>query len=106
MGMSIDQYIDKQKSPQKEILKKLRAVIRKAFPGMQEEMKWGVPNFADKFYLVALKDHVNLGMSIKGLSKDQLALLSGTGKTMRHLEFSEVKAIDEKKVVKIMKMIK
>jgi hypothetical protein len=34
-------------------------------------MKWGVPAYGDrKYYIVALKDHVNLGFSLKGLTKD------------------------------------
>lgn len=41
--MTVDQYIEKQPSPQQEICTKLRKIILKTFPGIQEEMKWGVP---------------------------------------------------------------
>ena len=69
----VDEYIETQKSPQKEICIKLRAIIFKTFPDIKEEMKWGVPSYAGgKYYFVALKTHVNLGFSIKGLSKEKL----------------------------------
>ena len=102
----VDDYIQKQKSPQKEICQKLREIVLKIFPDAKEEMKWGVPAFADgKFYIVALKDHVNLGFSIKGLSKDEIALFDGGGKTMKHIEIGKVQGIDEKRIVKLLKMV-
>ena len=78
----------------------------KTFPGIKEEMKWGVPSYADgKYYLVALKTHVNLGFSIKGLAKEQIDSFQGSGKTMRVIEIESVKEIDEKQIVKILKLV-
>lgn len=102
----VDEYIVKQKSPQKEVCKKLRGIIFKTFPGIKEEMKWGVPTYAEgKYYFVALKTHVNLGFSIKGLSKDEIALFQGTGKTMRVIEIRSEKEIDETEIVRLLKLI-
>lgn len=103
----VNEYIEKQKSPQREICQKLRKIILKTFPDIKEEMKWGVPSYADgKYYFVALKTHVNLGFSIKGLSKDKIALFQGSGKTMRNIEIKSESGIDEKQVVKLLKIIK
>jgi uncharacterized protein YdhG (YjbR/CyaY superfamily) len=103
---TIDAYIEKQQSPQKEILQKLREIILATFSDANEEMKWGVPNFYNGiFYIVALKDHVNLGVSIKGLSEDELALFEGTGKTMRHTQIRTLQEIDEPKIVYLLKLI-
>jgi uncharacterized protein YdhG (YjbR/CyaY superfamily) len=56
--LSVDQYIEKQKSPQKEICQHLHKIILETFPDIKEEMKWGVPAFGEGlYYLVALKDH-------------------------------------------------
>jgi len=102
----VDNYIQKQKSPQKEICQELREIVLKTFPGAKEEMKWGVPAFASgKFYIVALKDHVNLGFSIEGLSKNAIALFDGGGKTMKHIEIGTMQDIDEKRIVKLLKMV-
>ena len=104
---SIDDYIEKQKSPQKEICIKLRKLIFNTFPKINEEMKWGVPAFDDgKFYLVALKSHVNLGFSSVGLSKDDLKLFDGGGKTTRHIKIKTINDIDTERIVKLLKIIK
>jgi hypothetical protein len=103
---TVDDYIKTQSSPQKEILVKLRQIIFNTFPDTDEEMKWGVPNFHNgTFYIVALKDHVNLGFSIKGLSDEELELLEGSGKTMRHIKIRTLQDIDKQKIVSLLKMV-
>lgn len=102
----VDTYIEKQTSPQKEICAKLRKIIFKTFPDITEEMKWGVPAYADgKYYFVALKTHVNLGFAIKGLSKEKIALFQGSGKTVRVIEIRSEEDIDEKEIVKLLKLL-
>jgi hypothetical protein len=102
----VDEYIEKQKSPQKEICNKLRKIIFKTFPNSKEEMKWGVPSYVNgKYYFVALKTHVNLGFSINGLSKEKIALFQGNGKTMRVIEIKSENEIDEKQIVKLLKLV-
>jgi len=107
MDKKVDEYIEKQESPQKEICEIVRHIIFRTFPNIEEKMKWGVPSYDDgKYYFVALKTHVNLGFSLKGLSKEEIALFDGRGKTMKHIELHSVKAIDEKKIVTLLKMVK
>ena len=106
MGNKIDDYIQKQPSPQKEICRELRGFILKAFPDVKEDMKWGVPAFADgRFYIVALKDHVNLGFSSKGLTKVEQALFDGGGKTMRHIQIVGLEDIDKERIAKLLKLV-
>ena len=61
----------------------------------------GVPCYEGRFYVVALRDHVNLGFSAKGLSENHMALLEGKGKIIRHVKFSSLEDVDEAKVVKL-----
>jgi hypothetical protein len=106
MSGKIDDYIESQPSPQKEVCRTLRSMVLRYFPGTDEEMKWGVPAFAQGlFYIVALKDHVNLGFSIKGLNKDEIALFDGGGKTMKHIEIRDLNDIDEKRIEQLMRMV-
>lgn len=106
MYKDIEDYIKKQRSPQREICQKIRKIIFKAFPGIEEEMKWGVPVFAGgKFYIGALEGHVNLGFSVKGLTKKESALFSGKGKTMRHIKIEKFEDIDEKRLMKLLRMV-
>ncbi|MFX0068210.1 MAG: DUF1801 domain-containing protein [Promethearchaeota archaeon] len=106
MNGEVDNYIEKQKSPQREICQKLREIILKTFPSIEEEMKLGVPWYEGKFYIVALKDHVNLGFSIEGLSKNEQELFEGSGKTMKHIKVYSLKEIDEEKIVELLKIVK
>jgi hypothetical protein len=105
MDEKVSQYIEEQNSTQKEICRRLREIILKTFPSIKEEMKWGVPNYGNLYYYVALKTHVNLGFSIKNLSNDEIKLLEGTGKTMRHIKFKSVGDIDKERIVKLLKMV-
>ena len=102
----VDEYIEKQKSPQKEICRKLRGIIRATISNANEEMKWGVPAFADgKFYIVALKDHVNMGFSIEGLTKEELSLFDGGGKTTKHIAISSLEGLDENRIIELLKLV-
>ena len=100
----VDEYIEKQNSPQKEICKKLRKLILETFPDICEEMKMGVPWYG-KYYIVGLKDSVNLGFSVEGLSKKDRDNFTGSGKFMRHLKFKELKEVDEKKIAGLLKLV-
>lgn len=103
---AVDEYIQKQPAPQQEICQALRELVFDTFPGIAEEMKWGVPTYGGgKYYIVALKDHVNLGFSLQGLTKDEYALFDGGGKTMRHIEVQSVQDIDEKRIVRLLKLV-
>jgi hypothetical protein len=106
MKKEVEQYIEKQKSPQKEICRELRKIIVRAFPDIKEKFKLGVPWYEGKYYIVALKDHVNLGFSLKGLSREEVALFQGSGKTMKHIKIGSLEDIDEEKIVKLLKIVK
>ncbi len=93
MNKKITDYFDKQKSPQKEICHKLRSIILKTVSDSREEMKWGVPAYVGgKFYIVALKDHVNFGYN-------------DGSKKMKHVEIKSLDEIDSKKIIELIKSI-
>jgi len=106
MNKKVDDYIEKHKSPQKEICQKLRQIILETFPHIKEEMKMGVPWYEGKYYIVALKDHVNLGFSLKGLAKKEIELFEGGGKTMKHIKIRSLNEINEEQIVKLLKVVK
>lgn len=107
MDKKVKEYIEKQKSPQKEILQKLRKVFHKTLSDCNEKSKWGVVSFSDgKFYIAAMKTRVHVGFAISGLNKEEISLFEGTGKTMRHIKIYSVDEIDEKKLVDLIKLVK
>ena len=106
MDDKVKEYIEKQKSPEKEILEKARKVILKTFPKSKEKLEWGVLTFKEgKFYLAALKNRIHVGFLINGLSKEELKLFEGSGKTARHIKLYSIEDIKKKNIVKIMKMV-
>jgi len=106
MTENIDSYIKKQPSPQREICERLREIILRALPHVREEMKWGVPTFdGGTYYIVALKDHVNLGFSVVGLSGDALSQFGGSGKTMKHVEIRTEDEIDEAHITHLLQLV-
>ena len=106
MSREVDDYIERQKSPQKEICQRLRNIILKTFPNIVEEMKLGVPCYEGTYYIVALKNYVNLGFSLKGLSSKEIGLFEGGGKTMKHVKTRSLEEIDEEKIVELLKVVK
>jgi len=106
MKRQVDEYIEKQKSPQKEILQKVRNIFQKTLPGCEEKTAWGAITFAGgKFYLAAMKNCVHVGFTITGLNKEETGLFEGTGKTMRHVKIHSLDDIDEKNLVKMIQMV-
>jgi hypothetical protein len=101
----VEKYIEHQKPPQREIVQRLRSIILKTFPDIKEEFKMGVPWYDGKFYVVALKDHVNLGFSVKGLSEQEQALFEGKGAMMRHVKFYSLEDVNEAKVIKLLRLV-
>jgi hypothetical protein len=104
MDQEVTRYIEKQRSPQKEMCKRLRKIILKTVPKTDEKLKMGVPWYS-KYYIVGLKDSVNLGFSVTGLLKKDKDNFDGAGSFMRHLKFKELKDIDEKKIVRLLKLV-
>ena len=101
----VEKYIENQKSPQREIVQRLRNTILKTLPDIKEEFKMGVPWYDGKFYVVALRDHVNLGFSVKELSEQEKALFEGKGKMMRHVKFYALEDVDEARVIKLLRLV-
>jgi len=106
MNNEADKYIEKQKSPQKEILKEVRKIFNKTLSDCQEKMMWGVITFKEgKFYIAAMKTRVHVGFAINGLNKGEINYFEGSGKTMRHLKIPTFEDIDEKNLIKLIKLV-
>lgn len=106
MDKQVDDYIEKQKSPQKEILKKLRKIFKKTLPDYQEKMMWGVVTFSGgKFYIASMKNRVHVGFAINGLNKEEISMFEGSGKIMRHIKINSLDDIEVNKLVQLIKMV-
>ncbi|MFA5333084.1 MAG: DUF1801 domain-containing protein [Candidatus Nanoarchaeia archaeon] len=112
MNNLVDEYIGKQNSMQKKILKELRELIKKSLPTISEEMKGGVPCYGVSpktpygiCYIVGLKDHVNIGFLTINLNSEELKLLKGNGKTMRPIEINSLKELNKEEITKLLQSV-
>jgi hypothetical protein len=67
-------------------------------------MRYGAAWY-EKFYIAGLRDSVNLGFSVHGLSAKEMDFFKGSGKLMRHLKFRSLKDINEKQIIKLLKLV-
>ena len=106
MTKQVNEYIEKQQSPQKEIIQKVRSIFLKTLLNTDEKLTWGVITFSgNRFYLAAMKNRVHVGFSINGLNKEEIGLFEGSGKTMRHIKINSLKDIDEEKLVQLIHLV-
>ena len=106
MTKQADEYIEKQKSPQKEILKRVRKIFQETLPNCEEKMTWGVITYASgKFYIAAMKNRVHVGFAVTGLSEDEISMFEGSGKTMKHIKIPTLESIDETMLVKMIEIV-
>ena len=104
MHEKVKTYLEKLPSPQREICEAARSLILEIYPSIEESFKNGVPWYEDRYYLVGLKDHVNVGFSINGLTPEQLKELEGQGKYMRHVKVKSLEDLDREKIVHLLKV--
>lgn len=74
----IDAYISKAADFAKPVLKHLRALVHKACPEVEENVKWGMPSFEYKGMLcvfASFKQHCTFGFWKASLMKDAKILL-------------------------------
>jgi len=76
---AVDAYIAKSADFARPILKRLRALMHKACPKVEETMKWGVPHFEYKGVIAgmaAFKQHTAFGFWKRRLMKDPAGFFS------------------------------
>ncbi len=94
-GAPIDGFFAKQPPALRPILEELRKLVQGAAPEARSSIKWGMPFFEiDGTMMCALgghKSHVNLILAgPPGTFDDPKNLLTGGGKTGRHLKLTSL----------------
>jgi hypothetical protein len=106
MDEKVKEYIDKQNSPQKEIILKIRDIFLKTLRNSNEKFAWGVLVYAaGKFYIGAIKNRVHVGFAITGLNKEEIDMFEGSGRTMRHIKIHTMEDIKEEHLIKLINMV-
>ena len=94
---SVEAYIASASEFARPICTKLREIVRKAAPKLEEGIKWRSPNYKGNGLVCsigAFKEHVNVGFFLGALLDDPAGLLEGTGKRGRHVKLRPGREID------------
>ena len=106
MNQTVRAYIEKQPPSLQEMLVRIREIFFDTLPNCEEKLGWGVIVFGkDKFYMAVIKDRVHIGFAITGLSKEEIAVFEGSGKTMRHIKIHSMDEIDEEQIKKLIRLV-
>jgi hypothetical protein len=98
----VEAFVGEQSPVQRKTINRLRALVKGAFPELEERMRWSQVG-----YLVLEKDvcgiypssgHVNLSFWQGSALSDPKGLLEGTGKGMRHIKISKVEDVGEETI--------
>lgn len=99
----IDEYIAAAEPFARPVLKKIRAVMHKGCPELEETIKWGAPSFGYKGMLggmASFKKHVSYGFWKAKLMQDPDKLLKNApGESNFSLKASSVKDLPPEKVL-------
>jgi len=93
MNEQITAYIAEAPEEQRKIMEAIREIIHKEVPSVIENFKWSRPVFstdADFAYFKTAKNYLTFGIFKFDKIKDNLDLLEGTGKDMRHIKIKKV----------------
>jgi uncharacterized protein YdhG (YjbR/CyaY superfamily) len=97
MNTEISNYINQAPEEQKQAMIKIRSMLHDLVPNLSESFKWSRPVFgaaSDFLYFKTSKNHLTVGFSnIKKIEND-IHLLEGTGKDMRHIKVKKSSDLD------------
>lgn len=95
---TVDAYIGSLRGWQREVVQKLRTIVRSQAPDATEAILWSQPVYSSNgpvVYIKAFADHVNLGFWRGNELNDAANKLVGDLPTMRHITIRHVNEVDK-----------
>lgn len=97
---SFDAYFDDQPAPNRAVIRKLRAFVKRVAPELEESVKWGngcwLKDGDPIAYVYTAPDHTQFGFIAGSALRDPRGVLLGAGKWVRHVRLLKAADIDEK----------
>ena len=97
----VDEFLKQKAHPMNAEIERVREIILKTHPEIEETIKWNSPTFLYKgnmaSYFMNAKKHVSLMFHKGAFIKDKSGLLEGEGKEGRVAKFSSLAEIENKK---------
>jgi hypothetical protein len=103
---ALDQFLAKTEPELRELVRALDALIRKAAPELDASLKWGNLTYHHAHNVCALAAHkryVNLQVWGGAAIADPRGLLTGTGKSMRHVTIAPGQAFNRRALAAIVR---
>jgi hypothetical protein len=104
-GKTVEEIVDSLDPEQKEIIAKLRSLVKGVFPEIVETVKWGNTTFLmgeeNLAWIIIYRDHVDFGF-FRGAELES-KLLEGTGKSLRHIKIRSSNEVGEKELAGLLK---
>ncbi len=94
---TVEAYISQLRGWQREVVTKLRSIVRSQAPDAKESIMWSQPVYTVNgpvVYIKAFSDHVNLGFWRGNEIDDPAGRLIGELPTMRHITIRHVNEVD------------
>ncbi len=102
---TVDELPEVVGNPRREALEKMRAIVKRALPGVVESIKWGQPVYeyrgSNVICFMIYDDHVNFGLFMGAKLKPKR--LEGTGKGLRHVKVTRPDDVDEREFTRLAK---
>lgn len=98
MNQEVTSYISGAPEEQSKIMQSIREIIHKEVPSVIENFKWGRPVFStniDFAYFKSAKAYLTFGIFKFEKIEDNVHLLEGTGKDMRHIKIKKQEELQE-----------
>ena len=97
---TFDLYLADQPPKNRRLIRALRAFVRRAFPSLQESVKWGngcwLQDDTPVSYVYSDTDYVQFGFIRGSALSDPRGLLHGNGQYVRHIKVRSLGDIDER----------
>jgi hypothetical protein len=95
---AVDAYVERLEAWQREVIQRVRRLVREMAPEAAESIKWGQPVFergGPFAYVRPAGSHVTFGFWRGAELDDPSGVLEGAGDRMRHVKLHEAAEIDE-----------
>lgn len=107
-GESVEAWIARLPSPQREVLAELRGMVTSEAPHLKEEVKWSAPWYSGRagvFYLGVQARYATFGVCRGAHLADPHGLLEGTGKDMRHVKVPSFDAVSREQLLALLALL-
>jgi hypothetical protein len=97
--VTVDEFVEQRVQPEhREIVARLRALMRRYSPGVEELISYGIPAYRRKRIIAVIsptKKDITFSFSRGSQMEDRHGMLRGAGKSSKHIKIKRPADFDE-----------